>query len=118
MKLKFASPDNRAGAAWRLGCTVARVLFKDPRFGARSNYAKSNQLRSVPVPNVYLFGTVSTENPDGPVPRVYTQIMKWWLVGFLVMVALLLSGYAVYKARRLESATKPQIHPIASAFAR
>jgi hypothetical protein len=41
-----------------------------------------------------------------------------WLVGFLVMVALLLSGYAVYKATRLESATKPQIHPIASAFPR
>jgi hypothetical protein len=41
-----------------------------------------------------------------------------WLVGFLVMVALLLSGYAVYKTRRLESATKPQIHPIASAFPR
>jgi hypothetical protein len=53
---------------------------------------------------------------NSPVARVYTQIMKW-LFGFLLMVALLLSGYAVYKARRLESATKPQIHPIASAFA-
>jgi hypothetical protein len=41
-----------------------------------------------------------------------------WLVGFLVMVGLLLSGYAMYKARRLELATKPQIHPIASVFPR
>jgi probable HAF family extracellular repeat protein len=31
-------------------------------FTLRSNYTKSNQLRGVPVPNMYLFGTVSTKN--------------------------------------------------------
>jgi hypothetical protein len=34
-----------------------------PQFGARSNYIKSNHLRGVRVPNLCLFGTVSTKNP-------------------------------------------------------
>ena len=49
---------------------IIRVLSKYPRFDARSNYTKSNQLRAASVPNVYL-GTVSTKtrpNPNRPVP--------------------------------------------------
>jgi hypothetical protein len=41
---------------------MSRVLSEHPSFRTRSNYAKSNQLRRVPVPNLYLFGTVSTKN--------------------------------------------------------
>jgi len=45
------------------GSAHVRVLSEHPRFGAGSNYTKSNQLRPVPVPNMYLFGTVSTKTP-------------------------------------------------------
>jgi hypothetical protein len=41
---------------------VSRVLSEHPTFRTRSNYAKPNHLGGVPVPNVYLFGTVSTKN--------------------------------------------------------
>jgi hypothetical protein len=44
------------------GSAHVRVLSEPSRFGARSNFTKSNQLRAVPVPNLYRFGTVST-NP-------------------------------------------------------
>jgi len=43
------------------GSAHVRVLSEHPRFDARSNYPKSNRLRGAPVPNVYLFGTVSTK---------------------------------------------------------
>jgi hypothetical protein len=36
-------------------------LSKHPRFGAPSNYAKSNHLGAPLVPNLYLFGTFSTK---------------------------------------------------------
>jgi hypothetical protein len=45
------------------GSAHVRVLSKHPHFGARSNYAKSNQLRGVPAPNVYLFGPFRTKPP-------------------------------------------------------
>jgi hypothetical protein len=44
------------------------------------------------------------------------SVMKW-IIGFLLTVAIFLSSYAVFKTTRLESATKPQVHLIASAAA-
>jgi len=38
-----------------------------------------------------------------------------WVIGIVAMVALLLSGYAVYRTRRIEAASKPQVHLIAEA---
>jgi hypothetical protein len=46
----------------RSGVCSRGVLSEPPDFGTRSNYAKSNRLRGAPVPNVYLFGIVSTKN--------------------------------------------------------
>jgi hypothetical protein len=37
-----------------------------------------------------------------------------WLVSGLLAAALVLSGYAVYKVKKLESAAKPQFRPIVS----
>jgi hypothetical protein len=37
-----------------------------------------------------------------------------WLVSALLAMALALSGYAVYKAKKVESAAKPQVRPIAA----
>ena len=39
--------------------------------------------------------------------------MKWILV-LLIMTAIFLSGYAVYKAKRLEAESKPHVHLIAA----
>lgn len=47
-------------------------------------------------------------------PLKLPYIMKW-IVGLLLAGALLLSSYAVYKTKRLESETRPQIQLIASA---
>jgi hypothetical protein len=41
----------------------------------------------------------------------YNRGMKW-LVGFLLLVALGLSGYAVYKTKKLEADSKPKLRPI------
>jgi hypothetical protein len=35
-----------------------------------------------------------------------------WLVGFLLLVALGLSGYAVYKTNKIEADSKPKARPI------
>jgi hypothetical protein len=41
------------------------------------------------------------------------DLMKWLIVA-LSTIALLFSIYAVYKAKRIEAATKPQIRLIAA----
>lgn len=41
----------------------------------------------------------------------YNRGMKW-LIGFILLVALALSGYAVYKAGKIEADTKPKTRPI------
>ncbi len=37
-----------------------------------------------------------------------------WLIAALAIIALLFSGYAVYKTRRIEAAMKPQVRLTAS----
>ena len=45
--------------------------------------------------------------------RTIIEGMKW-LVSCLLAAALALSGYAVYKVKKIESSAKPQIRPIVS----
>jgi hypothetical protein len=54
--------QRRGNSAAEGVCSREGFCLPNPGFGARSNYAKSNQLRAGPVPNMYLFGTVSMKN--------------------------------------------------------
>jgi len=56
-------------------------------------------------------------DPSAPIFRLclerYYDALKWF-AGFLLVLALLLSGYAVYRAKKAESADKPQVRSIAA----
>jgi hypothetical protein len=63
-------------------------------------------------------GSRSTKLPSRSVPSQresirskYNRGMKWF-VGLILLVALALSGYAVYKAKQIQSDAKPKTRPI------
>ncbi len=53
--------------------------------------------------------------PAQVIQRVSIQLSMKWLVVLLSAVALILSGYAIYKANKTDLASKPQVRSIAAA---
>jgi hypothetical protein len=66
--LSLRDLDEKSQAWLPMTAGVSRVCLSTRRFGVRSNYAKSNHLGGVPVPNVYLFGTFFNERRTTPSP--------------------------------------------------